>query len=66
MNKNCYVVTKADEGWDCVIGVYFANSEEEVDLALTKSYGLDLSQEEATTWMEENYYIVHSTISQEL
>ena len=30
MKKNYYVVTCPDNGWDCVIGLYLATSEEEV------------------------------------
>jgi hypothetical protein len=30
MKKNYYVVTCPENGWDCVIGIYLATSEEEV------------------------------------
>ena len=28
MEKNLYVVTSPDSGWDCVVGIYKASSEE--------------------------------------
>lgn len=67
MAKNyCYVVTKADEGWDCVVGVYLATSYEEVESTLTKSYGMDLDEDAAKTWLDDNHYIIHQTLLKEI
>lgn len=59
MNKNIYVVTSPELGWDCVCGVYEADSEEEV----AENFVIEQELEEDQTplgWMEEHSYVIHS------
>lgn len=57
MNKNIYVITNPELGWDCVCGVYEADSEEDVAINF-----IEEELEEGQTplgWMEEHSYVIH-------
>lgn len=61
-NKNCYVVTDNSAGWDCVRGVYMANSEDEVAQEMLDEYGQKLENGQSfDDWLESNDYIIHET-----
>ena len=55
-NKNCYVVTAPELGWDCVIRVYLANSEDDAKIAYSKdedSWIFEDMQENIREYKEE-------------
>lgn len=54
MNKSIYVVTCPENGWDCVNGVYKAESEEAVYEFFAKERGVDINDEEL-----RNSLVVH-------
>jgi len=55
-----FVVTCPEAGWDCVCGVYEANSEKEVAEQYYAENNVD-DIESAENWMDENNYIIHQT-----
>ena len=58
--KTVYVVTNPEHGWDCVTGVYLANSEEEVNAYLLKEEGYD---EEPENWEDTRIITRQSLIN---
>lgn len=54
MDKNIYVTTYPEEGWDCVGNIYKAESEEEVYKYLAKERGVDVDDEDL-----RNSIIIH-------
>lgn len=44
MNKNIYVVTNPENGWDCVISIYKADSEEAVKQYIADERGISLEE----------------------
>lgn len=56
-----YIITNPELGWDCVCGVYEADSEQQVAEYYVEASSLKEDQT-AEEWMEENNYIIHQTI----
>lgn len=54
--NNIYVVTNPENGWDCVIDVFKASSEEKVKECLLEDYSLDFI--ENTLVIHENYQLI--------
>lgn len=52
MTKSYYVVTRPDLGWDCVVGLYRANSESEVHEYLCEEKDITLEE-------SEERYVLH-------
>lgn len=46
MSKSIFVVTQPENGWDCVRGVYRADSEEDVYKFIAEERGVDINNEE--------------------
>jgi hypothetical protein len=44
MSKNIYVITNPELGWDCVMGVYKAESEEIVKQYIADDRGISLEE----------------------
>ena len=63
MEKNIYVVTIIDAGWDCVRGAYLANNEEEVYTYLYYDRNGPDAEPPTSQQLEEleEIYVVHST-----
>lgn len=59
MNKNIFVVTYPENGWDCVGGVYRANSEEDVYKFIAEERDVDIHDENLrnTVMVHNAYYI---------
>lgn len=55
-----FVVTCPENGWDCVCGVYEANSENDVAEQYCSQNNIG-NIESAENWMDENNYIIHQT-----
>jgi hypothetical protein len=53
-----YVITNPELGWDCVCGVYNADSEQQVAESYVEQTNLKEGQT-AEEWMEEHNYIIH-------
>ena len=59
-NKNCYVVTSPELGWDCILKIYLAGSEEDAKIAYSKdenSWIFEDMQENIREYKEENINI---------
>lgn len=55
-----YIITNPELGWDCVCGVYEADSKQQVAEYYVKASSLKEDQT-AEEWMEEYNYIIHET-----
>lgn len=67
MSKSIFVVTNPELGWDCVVGVYKANSEEEVADYFVKNRDIKLEEDETSEdWMENENYVIHQEYLTEL
>lgn len=50
--KKFFVVTNPEQGWDCVVGLYEAESKEAVELVLCAEYEINLEE-------LKNQYVIH-------
>jgi hypothetical protein len=64
--KNIYVLTNVEMGWDCVCGVYLANSEDEVIEYLGDDYNdeVDVISESRLTVIKSKSEIRDEKIGQ--
>lgn len=60
MDKNIYVVTYPENGWDCVGDVYKAESEEDVYKHIAKKRGVDVNDKRFrdTVLVHQKYEII--------
>ena len=68
MEKNIYVVTDPQAGWDCVRGVYLAKNEEEVYTYLYYDWHGPAAEPPSPFDIEEleEMYVVHTSRLKEL
>lgn len=55
MSKKVFVVTNPELGWDCVVDVYTAESEKQVEEHLSEVYGIPVEEVQDEYVIHEEY-----------